>query len=109
MADFYPILARAVSGLSDNTPEARAAIYARAGAALLRQLRSIDPPMSEADIAREQKTLDDATARLEAQFAPTPVVEPEVAVPEVAAAEIVLPKPAPELPEIAKVVVPPVV
>lgn len=82
MADFYPILARAVSGLSDNTPEARAAIYARAGAALLRQLRSIDPPMSEADIAREQKTLDDATARLEAQYPEPEVVEPEIATPD---------------------------
>ena len=82
MADFYPILARAVSGLSDNTPEARAAIYARAGAALLRQLRSIDPPMSEADIAREQKTLDDATARLEAQYPEPEVVEPEIVTPD---------------------------
>ena len=48
MADFYPILARAVAGLSETSPEARRAIYDRARAALVSQLRGLDPPLSEA-------------------------------------------------------------
>ncbi len=53
MADFHPILARAIAGLTDKSPEARRAVYDRARAALLSQLRSLDPPLSAADITRE--------------------------------------------------------
>lgn len=68
MADFYPILARAVAGLPDNTPEARRAIFDRARAALVAQLRSLDPPLGEAEIMRERLTLDEAVARIEAEY-----------------------------------------
>ena len=52
MADFHPILARAIAGLTDKSPEARRAVYDRARTALLAQLRSLDPPLSEADMVR---------------------------------------------------------
>lgn len=68
MADFYPILARAVAGLPDNSPEARRAIFDRARAALVAQLRGLDPPLSEAEIMRERLTLDEAVARIEAEY-----------------------------------------
>ena len=45
MADFHPILARAIAGLTDKSPEARRAVYDRARTALLAQLRSLDPPL----------------------------------------------------------------
>lgn len=74
MADFYPILARAVAGLPETSPEARRAIYDRARTALVAQLRGLDPPLSEAEIMRERLALDEAVARIEADYddAPTP-------------------------------------
>ncbi|MGO4573217.1 histidine kinase [Microvirga sp. 2TAF3] len=69
MADYYPLIARAVEGLSDQTPEMRRAVYDRARTALVAQLRSLDPPLSEADINRESLALDDAIVRVEADFA----------------------------------------
>lgn len=68
MAEYYPLLAKAVSGLTHSTPEARRSIYERARNALLKQLRSIQPPIAEADIDREAKALDAAIARLEAEL-----------------------------------------
>jgi len=68
MAEYYPLLAKAVSGLSNSTPEARRSIYERARKALINQLRSIQPPIAEADIDRESDSLDAAIARLEAEL-----------------------------------------
>ena len=75
MADFHPILARAVAGLSDNSPEARRAIYERARTALLAQLRGLDPPLSEAEIMRERLALDEAVARIEADYEDEPALQ----------------------------------
>jgi len=68
MADYYPLIARAVEGLSDQTPEMRRAVYERARTALVAQLRSLDPPLSDADIQKESRSLDDAILRVEADF-----------------------------------------
>ncbi|WP_439497936.1 histidine kinase [Bosea sp. (in: a-proteobacteria)] len=68
MADFYPILARAIAGLPDKSPEARRAVYDRAKAALVAQLRSLDPPVGEAEIMRERLALDEAVARVEVDY-----------------------------------------
>lgn len=69
MADYYPLLARALANLKGDDPAARSAVFARARAALAQQLRAIDPPLSEADIARERLSLDEAINRLEAEHA----------------------------------------
>jgi hypothetical protein len=79
MADYYPLLAKAVAGLPDPTPQARSAIYERARNAMIRQLRRLDPPIPEAEIARESSALEVAVARLEAEFAPP---APQQAAPE---------------------------
>lgn len=78
MADFHPILARAIAGLTDKSPEARRAVYDRARAALLAQLRSLDPPLSEADITRERLSLDEAVSRIEAEIALAEAIEPSL-------------------------------
>ena len=39
MADYYPLIAKAVNGLEKSTGEARRALYDRARTALLAQLR----------------------------------------------------------------------
>ena len=69
MADYYQLIARAVSALPNNSPEARDAIYERARRALVKQLRILDPPVSEADIERETKSLEEAIAQLEIETA----------------------------------------
>jgi hypothetical protein len=76
MADFYPVLARAVGALPANTAEARISIYARARAALVAQLRTIQPPLSEAQISAQAAALDDAAQRIEAEYAAALVQEP---------------------------------
>ncbi len=69
MADYYPLLSRAVGALSDSSAETRRAIYERARKALIGQLQAIQPPIAEADIARETDALDEAIARIEAEIA----------------------------------------
>ena len=68
MAEYYPLLARAVASMPNSTPQARSAIYERARKALIGQLRTIDPPVPEEDISRESRALDDAVARLESEI-----------------------------------------
>jgi len=68
MAEYYPLLARAVAGLPEPTREARQALYDRARGALLNQLRNLQPPVAETDIMRETEALATAAARLESEF-----------------------------------------
>ncbi|MEZ0172045.1 histidine kinase [Microvirga sp. TS319] len=72
MADYYPLIVRAVEGLTEQTSVARRAVYERARTALVAQLRSLNPPLSEADIQRERASLDDAITRVEADYTPPP-------------------------------------
>jgi len=72
MAEYYPLLARAIAGLPQSTPETRRAIYERARTALIGQLRAVQPPIAEQDIQRESRMLDEAIARLEEEATPKP-------------------------------------
>jgi len=72
MADYYPLIARAVEGLTEQNPVSRRAVYERARTALVAQLRSLDPPLPEAEIQRECVSLDQAITRVEADYAPPP-------------------------------------
>lgn len=65
MADYYSLIQRAVAGLSEPTPENRRAIYERAMAALRTQLENLDPPLSPAEIMREQILLEETIQRVE--------------------------------------------
>jgi hypothetical protein len=67
MADYHPLITRAVEGLGNNTADARRTLYERARAALVAQLRGIDPPLSEAEITRERLALEDAIRKVEAE------------------------------------------
>lgn len=113
MADFYPVLSRAINALRDDTPEARRAIYDRAAQVLVAQLRGIDPPLPEAEITRQRLALEEVVARIERERAglpeparvPSPVeVRPEVkpeARPELRPDQQPLPEAAPPAPFIA--------
>ena len=67
MADYYPLIARAVGGLDSNTGENRRALYERARSALVNQLRGVDPPLDEDEITRERLGLEEAIRRVETE------------------------------------------
>ena len=69
MAEYYPLIARAVGGLEDKSGEKRRALYERARAALVAQLRSADPALDESQITRERLALEEAIRRVEAETA----------------------------------------
>src|SRR5947209_9518825 len=105
MADYYPLVAKAVAGLDKNTGEGRRMLYERARTALVAQLRGMnDPPLTEAEITRERLALEEAIRKVEAEAArrgrepraeaPAPKSEPTAEAPQPAPA-----KPAPPAPE----------
>lgn len=61
MADYYPLIARAVANLPQNTDAARGALYERARSALATQLRG----RSESEVTRESQSLEDAIRNVE--------------------------------------------
>ena len=63
MADYFPLLARAVAALSPNTKEQRQALYDRARKTLIEKLR--DPTFSQADLKTESEALEAAIQRVE--------------------------------------------
>src|SRR5258708_32723431 len=69
MADYYPLISRAVAGLEKNNGENRRAIYERARHALLAQLRGVTPALEESDITRERLALEESIRKAEAESA----------------------------------------
>src|SRR3954468_17481131 len=103
MADYYPLVAKAVAGLEKNTGEGRRLLYERARSALVAQLRGMnDPPLTEAEITRERLALEEAIRKVEAEAArrgrDAPRPEPAPARSDTDAANIPS-KPAPPTPE----------
>ena len=84
MADYHPLIARAVAGLEKNTGENRRALYERARVALVNQLRSIEPALEEADITRERLALEEAVRKVEAEAAKSAREKEEAAAPAAA-------------------------
>jgi hypothetical protein len=72
MADYYPLIARAVGGLDKNTGENRRALYDRARTALVSQLRGVEPPLDETEITRERLALEEAIRKVEAESSKRP-------------------------------------
>ena len=66
MADYYPLIARAVAGLEKNTGDARRLVYERSRTALVAQLRSVTPALSESDVTRERLALEEVVRKVEA-------------------------------------------
>src|SRR5215208_8506875 len=77
MADYYPLVAKAVAGLEKNTGEGRRLLYERARTALVAQLRGMnDPPLTESEITRERLALEEAIRKVEAEAARRLRMEP---------------------------------
>src|SRR5437763_2658018 len=69
MADYHPLIARAVAGLEKNTGDARRGLYERARSALVAQLRGVQPALTETDITRERLALEEAIRKVETDAA----------------------------------------
>src|SRR5580693_1374939 len=69
MTDYQPLIARAIEGLGKSTGEARRTLYERARSALVAQLRSVEPALSESEITRERLSLEEAIRKVEADAA----------------------------------------
>jgi hypothetical protein len=72
MPDYYQLIARAVAGLGKNTDQVRrAALYAHARAALVIELCSVSPPLSEPEITHECMLFEEAIRKIEATLTPS--------------------------------------
>jgi len=69
MADYHPLIARAVAGLDKNSGENRRALYERARVALVGQLRGVQPALQESEITLERLALEEAIRRVEGDAA----------------------------------------
>ena len=56
--DYHSLLARAVSALKNDTPEARQELYERARTALKAEFGKLDPPPSDGEVLQEGFKLD---------------------------------------------------
>ena len=67
MTEYLTLIQRAVDGLATNNTDARRALYERARAALVAQLRSVEPALSGAEITKERLALEEAIQKVEAE------------------------------------------
>src|SRR5215217_613925 len=110
MADYKELLRRAISALPENNGAARRAVYEKARAALVGQLRSIQPPLPAREITQHRLQLEDCIRQVEQEAseavislgrdgffpprpAPADTAEPE---PETVAAPVAAPVPPPK-------------
>jgi hypothetical protein len=68
MADYYSLIAGAVSRLPSQTDEARHALYEHARTVLLERLHSLDPPLSAAELGNAEARLEAAISRVESEL-----------------------------------------
>jgi hypothetical protein len=77
MADYYPVLARAVSGLAYSDAQARRELYARARTIVAEQLRRQNPQDLASATMREQAALETAIRKVEAELRPVKSQAPD--------------------------------
>jgi hypothetical protein len=65
MADYKELLRKAVEALPENNGAARRAVYEKARAALVGQLRAINPPLPARDITTHRLQLEDCIRQVE--------------------------------------------
>jgi hypothetical protein len=76
MTDYYPVIARLVADLKQNTGKGRIEIYQRARATLFGQLQGLEPPLTESEITRERLSLEKAIRKVEAEAVRRKMVAP---------------------------------
>ena len=68
MADYYSLIAGAVSRLASQTEEARDALYEHARTVLQQRLHTLDPPLSAVELGNEEAGLEAAISRVESEL-----------------------------------------
>jgi hypothetical protein len=94
MADYYSILKKTISGLANNTPQMREAVYTKARTAIEKQLRSIEPAPSDAAIEAQLQSLEEAILVLDSEYS-APAIPESMAAPVKAPEPPVAPTPPP--------------
>ncbi len=108
MADYRDLLRRAVEALPENNGAARRQVYEKARAALLAQLRALDPPLPSREITQHRLQLEDCIRQVEQEATeqllgglkhqettPAPVAAAPVARAAAPATQAVAPEPVP--------------
>jgi hypothetical protein len=67
MADYYPMISRAIAGLARDASAERQALYNRMREALSAALRTAEPAFTEFQVMRERLALEDAISRAEGE------------------------------------------
>jgi hypothetical protein len=67
MTDYYPVIARAVSGLTADSPQARQQLYERARKIVDAELHSRNPPIPAPEMLRQHFALENAIRKVEAE------------------------------------------
>ncbi|MGE0500882.1 MAG: hypothetical protein AB7I79_04390 [Rhizobiaceae bacterium] len=70
MADFVAVLKKTIDGLGETTPDMRQRVYDKARATVDAKLAAISPPPLASVADRQRRSLEDAIAQIEAEFAP---------------------------------------
>jgi hypothetical protein len=82
MADYYSIIANAVSALDSNTGDARQRLYQRARAALIAEMRGAEPALNQSDILVARISLEEAIGEVEAEARRSRGAHRSIATPE---------------------------
>jgi hypothetical protein len=67
MAEYYPLIAKAVTGLYNGQDRRR--LYECGRNALVTELRAVRPPLSESVISKERLAFEEAVRKVEAEEA----------------------------------------
>ena len=68
MADYYAVLKRTLSGFGEPSASLRSKIYDKARATIAKQLDATQPPLADEVKSAQLAQLDDAIARMEAEY-----------------------------------------
>ena len=69
MADYYPLISRAIGRLESSSAEARYSVYDHARTTLLKQLGAVEPPLTESEKINERLALEQAIRKVEVESA----------------------------------------
>jgi len=70
--DYYPLLARAIASLEQNTADARQAVYDHARRVLREQVRDLKPALFVSERMDEMLALEEAIRKVESEVAGAP-------------------------------------
>jgi hypothetical protein len=77
MAGFYSILSKGINALDRNTPEARRRLYECATAALIAEMRGLDPALNQSEFQVAWRSLKEAIVKIEIEAAEEAEAETE--------------------------------